>query len=189
MEGKHAIAKRYAAICCNFTNLPVTFAELHQINHAAELMEIVCPVKEDATITRGTMTAAGESSYFNELQDLGFESTDVLTEVSEITVGGFGYEVGLFVSLPFKNNELPVFGRISSVFITNSSEAYLMLEDIKCTMYDKQFGAYLIEREENPTYRGFDLSKLPPDRPMTLWTADAVSFYLSPQRSLSALYI
>lgn len=188
-EAKHAIAARFASICCNFKFLPLTVADIHQISHAADLMDMVETVRDEIKASRTRVVAAGDSDHFNALREQGLLEDDVLKLAKYVIVGGFEFQKGLYVTLPFNSNDLPMFGCVLATYLQDQPDGQTVLivtEDWMTTCYDTQFGAYRIEKSKNPSVRAFFTKSLPAQRPMTAWTPyNTSSLYLSPRTVLT----
>lgn len=169
-EGKHALAKRYASICGNFIDLPVSVGDIHQISHAAEMMDISSAVREEVhTAKRRRMMTASSHENFQALSTLaGIEADSILTSTKRATIGGFDYEKGFYVAMPNRVNGLPVFGRILDV-LAFQEEVIVVIEDQSTVLYDETFGAFLVERACNSITRAVYVSSLPSVRPMNQW--------------------
>ncbi|KAE8739116.1 hypothetical protein FOCC_FOCC015392 [Frankliniella occidentalis] len=180
-EAKHAIAKRYAGICCNFKNLPVTMSKIHQINHTADLLDVVA-VKDQMSSSKKSIRVAGETAHFEALHAKGLHATDVLHKVEEVTVGGYSYSPGLYVVLPMSFSGLPLFGLIRCIYLHNDN-AFLITEDCQVSEYNSTVGAYCIQNEEyEHTVRAFSSSTLL-HKPLIAWKFGNAEF-LSPRCSL-----
>lgn len=176
-EGKNALPKRFAAICNNFQNLPLTFANLHQVSSAAGLLDMVTSVKEEKSYPRGKLKVAGDLPFFNDIgEDAGIQADSVVECVPSAQVGGFHFEIGCYLVLPVILQH-PVFGLVTQIFVFND-QIYVVTQDIGSS-YDKRFGAYLVEDAPDPTVRVFATSRLPSVRPITAWTVDSLRYYLS----------
>lgn len=187
-EGKNALTKRYGAICNNFQNLPVTFTNLHQIIHAADLRDIKNSVRDEVDSPRGKLRVASKVTDFMALSELGVSEYDVLKEVQHVSVGGFKFIVGLFIALPMVLDNLPTFGKILRLYVLGD-RVFVVTEDIKTVSYDLRFAAYLIdESATEKTVRVFIPSSLPPVRPFSAWMA-LNSSYLSPKNLFADFYM
>ncbi|XP_034249707.1 uncharacterized protein LOC117650399 [Thrips palmi] len=183
-EGKHALAKRFGTIVCNHKNLPVSFLDIQQMYQCAELMDLDTEVLNEIFISKGSLKVAGECPHFNALSVHGINEEEVLEEVTKVEIAGFLHQEGLYVNLQLADNDnAPLFGRICNIYVHNEN-VYLITKDFK-GVYDSRFDAFLIESEAVPLVRALLLTDLFLDKPMTAWTVNSESFYLSPRRCLA----
>ncbi|KAK3925551.1 Catalase-peroxidase [Frankliniella fusca] len=188
-EAKNALLKRYGAICNNFIRLPLSFANIHQMSHAADFLDFKCSVKDEISYSRGTLKAAASVQEFPALSDLGMQEDTVLLQVLQVTVGGFKYIVGLHVTLPLVIDGMPIFGKITNIYISEE-QPFLICEDLVTICYDVVFGAYRIENKlPEQTVRAYKPSSLPPVRPMTVWLSADNNSYLSPRNAIGDMLI
>jgi hypothetical protein len=163
---------------------------LHQTTQAAELLDLKCPAADEKVFPRGKLEVAGTLQSYDALSDLNILADEVLREVPHATVGGFKFIVGLYVCLPLELNNLPLFGKISHIYI-HREDVCIVTKDAKTVEYSMKFGSYLIadEAPHREITRAFVSSKLPPVRPMTAWTANGVNFHLSPRNAIGDLIV
>ena len=126
-------------------------------------------VKTQLNAPSGQNVVAEDTVHFNALEDSGLKADDVIKKVAFFTVGGFEYQNGLYVGLPFSVNDLPVYGCIVGTYLKDET-AYVVTEDCNTVCYDSAFGAYEIENSTNSTIRAFKTGSLAVHRPMTAWT-------------------
>ena len=182
-EGNHALPKKLSATTGCFKNLPVTYADIHQTNQCAEFLDLKVGVREEVDVSwTGRFIAAGNSPYFDTLSPQGILREDALKEVKQAKISGFLYQEGLYLNLKLQD-DVPIFGLIRSIFM-HAEQVFMVSEDCR-GVYDDRLGAFRIEKETNSTFRWLTADKLSSDRPMSPWTIDYLTFYVSPRRTLS----
>lgn len=167
-----------------FKNIPLTFADLQQMNQCAEFLDLVMGVKEEVILpTIGSFVAAGNTDYVEALSAHGIDAENILEDVAKVTVSGYLYEEGLYINMQL-GVEIPIFGLVRKIYVYDE-QVYIITELCR-GFYDLQFGAFMIERDENPTFRAVLISDLVSgDRPMSAWTGDHITYYVSPRRVLA----
>lgn len=189
MEGKNALPERYASICGNFQDLPLTLADLHQTKHAADFMDWTCPVREEIAFSLGQVTSVHDIGHRDSFLLAGIEEDTVIQKLTTVTIGGFVYSPDLYVVLPLQANNMPVFGRILFPFRADG-KIYVASQDTKVVSYDHKYAAYHIENLSDPVLRVLLVEDLPPCRPMSVWTPYESAFiYLSPRTSTYSDFI
>lgn len=167
-EAKHQIAKQYASVCRNFTNIISSIADVHQMNHCAEMYEIKCPVKEELKYPRKKVVKpVSQMVYAEELKLHGLPEDDLVMVVKNASQGGFEYNRHSFVTLPTRINNLPLFAKVMDVLIYKN-RCLLVIEPFKTIKYDELFAAFLIEHEENPSYSVMPATTFSED-PLSVW--------------------
>lgn len=149
----------------------------------AELLDLETEVSQEVITPRGVLEGAVDVPYFEALSIHGVLEGDVLEEITEASVAGFVYQPGLYVNLEMGIADAPLFGKIIKIYVYENNLVFIITEDFQ-GVYDERFGAFLIERINDSPIRALLASNLI-DRPMTAWTADSKSFYLSPRRTLA----
>lgn len=77
---------------------------------------------------------------FPVLSELDIGAEDVLQEVRWARVGRFGFDVDLAVVLPLMISNLPLFGKISNIYVLNE-DVYIVTKDLKTVEYSVKFVA------------------------------------------------
>lgn len=176
--------KRFGAIMGNYKNLPVSFIDIQQMYQCAELLDLKTEVSNEITLSRGSLIQVEDSPYFAALTVHGFSEGDVLEEFKNVTIAGFSYEEGLYVNLELGMPDTPLFGRIITIYADEDTKRVFIITEDHQGLYDERYGAFLIDKVTNASVRAM-LGTQFVDRPMTAWTADYKSFYLSPRRTLA----
>lgn len=168
----------------NFKNAPLTFADVQQMKQCAEFLDLLNEVKEETVLSSNNkIVAVRDTAYFEVLSALGLELEDVVKEITRATVGGYIYEEGLYLNLQLEN-EVPIFNLIRGLFL-HEERLIIVTEDCN-GVYDNGYGAFRVEKNANPILRAMFMSSLVlNDRPMTAWTVDHETFFLSPRRTLA----
>ncbi|KAE8739307.1 hypothetical protein FOCC_FOCC015197 [Frankliniella occidentalis] len=169
-EAKHKIASQYASTSGNFINVASSVADIHQISHAADLKEIVCPVREELkTLSKSSKMTVSRHPYCQQLEALGLDRSCVVLLPEHAMMGGFHFKADLYVVMPTRENDLPVFGLIKEVVVWEN-RVIIMVEEQKTLNYNELFGAFACQpRSNNEERRAIFTSSLPSKQSLSAW--------------------
>lgn len=168
-EGKHKIATQYAATSGNFINVAASVADIHQISHAADLMETLCPVRDELqTAKKCSRMNVSSHQHAQYLTALGIDRTSVVRTTKHATMGGFHFKAGLYAIMPTRENNLPVFGLIVEL-LTLEKSLILIVQEQETLYYDELYGAYPVRPRTNDVTRAIFSSSLPSMDTISPW--------------------
>ncbi|KAK3918566.1 Zinc finger and BTB domain-containing protein 11 [Frankliniella fusca] len=175
-EAKHKIASQYATTSGNFINIASSVADVHQISHAADFREIDRPLREELQTSKKCVKITVSSyPYYQQLTSLGLDSSCVVSLPKHANVGGFYYKAGIYVVMPTRVNDLPVFGLIVQVVVWENS-VILMIQEQETLSYNELFGAYACQpQSNNQETRAVFTSSLPAMQSISAWPRPNVS--------------
>ncbi|KAK3932659.1 Superoxide dismutase [Mn/Fe] [Frankliniella fusca] len=169
-EGKHKIASQYARTTGNFINVASSVADIHQIAHAADLRETVCPVREELqTSKKFSKITVSSHPHVHLILALGLNRSTVVSLPKHAKMGGFYYSAGLYVIMPTRENDLPNFGLIQDLLVVDNS-IILILQEQDTLNYNELFGAYACRPKSNGEVTiAIQTSSLPPRQSLSAW--------------------
>ena len=109
-------------------------------------------------IGSGTQVIAGQTSYFERLQQVNreVEELSMVFEAKSVAISGTDYRLGAVISTGF-SNDLPDFALINKIVVLSQNCMYFLIEKLITVLYSPHFTAYEIRRVEPSV--GFCLSK------------------------------
>ena len=159
-----------------------SIADVHQIHHPAEMMDLTCAVRDEVETGKCVQMTASQSEHFLQLSALGLQGDSVLSWTKVATVGGFYYSQNMYVILPTRRNDMPEFGLIRKVF--KYEKIIIVVEETEVLLYDNVFAAFLVQPREQSLTRAFFTTALPSLQSLSPWKRydSCNQIFLSPRR-------
>ncbi|XP_034255507.1 uncharacterized protein LOC117653747 [Thrips palmi] len=138
-EGRHHIFCKFAAICCNFINLPKTMAQMHQIS-------TLCGVLNDSLRSQeielhsSTELTVQDCEHSDLLLAKGLEGDSVILSVGSVVVAGEDFRPGLFVIA----DTSPCFALIQKVYVQDD-QVYFVVLKWKTEEFVRRYCAYSVK--------------------------------------------
>lgn len=170
-EGKHHTFKKYAAVCCNFKNIPKTMARIAQTHQCSYWS---CGLIKDNRIasSNGEITRVEETLSEQFLLSKGLASSDSVFSAKHVEFNGSEFRVGSYVAISdglLSQENLPVFGEIVEI-LTNifPNTIYFTIKQNTTLWYEKKLHAYCLKTEDALLTK--EIRELADFRGYSVWT-------------------